>query len=134
VRYGGFGSTQVPTSAAIEFPARALARQPGWSRVATEFVEKTLTTMAHGGIRDHVGPAASTATRSMAVDRSPLREDVVTTIPSCLRAYLSATRLSDSAVQGSRTGIVALGARSQADKEPGGAHLATSRDAEPDVW
>ena len=54
VRYGGFGtSPKFPHPAALEFLiARWHDTSEGWTR---EIVEKTLTGMARGGIRDHLG-------------------------------------------------------------------------------
>ncbi|HXQ29822.1 MAG TPA: thioredoxin domain-containing protein [Gemmatimonadales bacterium] len=54
VRYGGFGTApKFPAGAAVEFLlARWFDERTDWMR---EVVEKTLTAMARGGIRDHLG-------------------------------------------------------------------------------
>src|SRR5690242_13102584 len=54
VRYGGFGTApKFPHPAAVEFLiARWHDAREDWTR---EIVEKTLTGMARGGVRDHVG-------------------------------------------------------------------------------
>src|SRR6058998_3035733 len=56
VRYGGFGSApKFPHSAAIEFLLARWHDSRGGLAWQREIVEKSLTGMARGGIRDHVG-------------------------------------------------------------------------------
>ena len=56
VRYGGFGSApKFPHSAALEFLLARWHDSRGGLAWQREIVEKTLSAMARGGIRDHVG-------------------------------------------------------------------------------
>jgi uncharacterized protein YyaL (SSP411 family) len=56
VRYGGFGTApKFPHPAAIEFMLARLSDGRGGLEWPRDIVEKTLSAMARGGIRDHVG-------------------------------------------------------------------------------
>src|SRR5437667_7194621 len=56
VRYGGFGSApKFPHPAALEFLLARWHDGKGGLAWQREIVEKTLTSMARGGVRDHVG-------------------------------------------------------------------------------
>ncbi len=88
VRYGGFGTApKFPHPAALEFLiARWHDTGEGWAR---EIVEKTLTGMARGGIRDHLGGGF----HRYAVDERwivPHFEKMAYDNAELLKAYLSA--------------------------------------------
>ena len=129
VRYGGFGSApKFPHSAAIEF---LLARWYdgkgglGWQR---EIVEKTLTGMAHGGIRDHLGGGF----HRYSVDERwivPHFEKMSYDNSELLRCYLSAYQaLGLPLCKEVATGIVDWLLEVMADKTASG--IATSQDAD----
>ncbi len=131
VRYGGFGSApKFPHPAAIEFLlARWHDSQGGlaWQR---EIVEKTLTGMARGGIRDHVGGGF----HRYSVDERwivPHFEKMSYDNSELLRAYLSAYQaLGTPLFKEVATGIVDWVLEVMADQEPGGGAFATSQDAD----
>jgi uncharacterized protein YyaL (SSP411 family) len=88
VRYGGFGTApKFPHPAALEFLiARWHDTDEGWAR---EIVEKSLTGMARGGIRDHLGGGF----HRYAVDERwivPHFEKMAYDNAELLKAYLSA--------------------------------------------
>ena len=129
VRYGGFGTApKFPHPAAIAF---LLARThdgrggPEWPR---EIVEKTLTGMARGGIRDHLGGGF----HRYSVDERwivPHFEKMSYDNSELLRAYLSAYRaLGTPLFKEVATGIVNWVLEVMADRKSGA--FATSQDAD----
>src|SRR5262249_10917145 len=129
VRYGGFGTApKFPHPAALEF---LLARSHDgkedliWQR---EIVEKTLTAMARGGIRDHVGGGF----HRYSVDERwivPHFEKMSYDNSELLRAYLSAyAAFGTPLYKEVATGIVDWVLKVMAD--PGHAAFATSQDAD----
>src|SRR6266446_4920146 len=129
VRYGGFGSApKFPHAAAIEF---LLARWhdgkggPAWQR---EIVEKTLTGMARGGVRDHLGGGF----HRYSVDERwivPHFEKMSYDNSELLRAYLSAYQAFGTPLfREVATGIVDWVLEVMTDKEHGA--FATSQDAD----
>jgi uncharacterized protein len=131
VRYGGFGSApKFPNPAAIEF---LLARwhdgrgDLAWQR---EIVEKTLTGMARGGIRDHLGGGF----HRYSVDERwivPHFEKMSYDNSELLRAYLGTYQaLGTPLFKEVATGIVDWVLEVVADTEPGGGAFATSQDAD----
>jgi len=129
VRYGGFGTApKFPHPAAIAF---LLARThdgrggPEWPR---EIVEKTLTGMARGGIRDHLGGGF----HRYSVDERwivPHFEKMSYDNSELLRAYLSAYRaLGTPLFKEVATGIVDWVLEVMADRKSGA--FATSQDAD----
>jgi len=129
VRYGGFGSApKFPHPAAIEFLlARWHDGRDGlaWQR---EIVEKTLTGMARGGVRDHLGGGF----HRYSVDERwivPHFEKMSYDNSELLRAYLSAYQaLRNPLFKEVATGIVDWVLEVMADKERGA--FATSQDAD----
>jgi len=129
VRYGGFGTApKFPHPAAIAF---LLARThdgrggPEWPR---EIVEKTLTGMARGGIRDHLGGGF----HRYSVDERwivPHFEKMSYDNSELLRAYLSAYQaLGTPLFKEVATGIVDWVLEVMADRKSGA--FATSQDAD----
>jgi uncharacterized protein YyaL (SSP411 family) len=90
VRYGGFGTApKFPHAAAIEFMLARLYDSRGGHEWPRDIVEKTLTGMARGGIRDHLGGGF----HRYAVDERwivPHFEKMSYDNSELLRAYLSA--------------------------------------------
>ena len=129
VRYGGFGSApKFPHPAAIEFMlARWHDGQGGlaWQR---EIVDKTLSGMARGGVRDHLGGGF----HRYAVDERwivPHFEKMSYDNSELLRAYLSAYQAFGTPLfKEVATGIVDWVLEVMADKEKGA--FATSQDAD----
>jgi len=129
VRYGGFGSApKFPHAAAVEFLlARWHDGQGGlaWQR---EIVEKTLTGMARGGIRDHLGGGF----HRYSVDERwivPHFEKMSYDNSELLRAYLSAYQaLGIPLFKEVATGIVDWVLDVMTDKAQ--AAFATSQDAD----
>ncbi len=131
VRYGGFGSApKFPHSAAIEFLLARWHDSRGGLAWQREIVEKTLTEMARGGIRDHVGGGF----HRYSVDERwivPHFEKMSYDNSELLRAYLSAYQaLGTPLFKEVATGIVDWVLEVMADKEPGGGAFATSQDAD----
>ena len=129
VRYGGFGTApKFPHPAAIEF---LLARThdsrgaPAWPR---DIVDKTLTGMARGGIRDHLGGGF----HRYSVDERwivPHFEKMSYDNSELLRAYLSAYQaLGTPLFKEVATGIVDWVLEVMADTQSGA--FATSQDAD----
>ena len=129
VRYGGFGTTpKFPHPAAIEFMlARASDSQgvPEWPR---DIVEKTLTGMARGGVRDHLGGGF----HRYSVDERwvvPHFEKMSYDNSELLRAYLSAYQLLGTPLYKEvATGVVDWMLAVMADRMAGS--FATSQDAD----
>ena len=130
VRYGGFGTApKFPHPAALEFLLARWHDGTGgglpWQR---EIVEKTLTGMARGGIRDHLGGGF----HRYAVDERwivPHFEKMSYDNSELLRAYLSAYQAFGMPLfKDVATGIVAWVLEVMADKERGA--FATSQDAD----
>jgi uncharacterized protein YyaL (SSP411 family) len=90
VRYGGFGTApKFPHPAAVEFLLARWHDNRGGLEWQREIVEKTLTGMARGGIRDHVGGGF----HRYSVDERwivPHFEKMTYDNSELLRAYLSA--------------------------------------------
>lgn len=123
IRYGGFGKApKFPHPAAIEF---LLARGLAWAR---DIVEKTLTGMARGGIRDHLGGGF----HRYSVDERwivPHFEKMSYDNSELLRAYLSAYQaLGTPLFKEVATGIVDWVLEVMADTDKGA--FATSQDAD----
>jgi uncharacterized protein YyaL (SSP411 family) len=138
VRYGGFGSApKFPHPAAIEFMLARLSDSggagPAWPR---DIVEKTLTGMARGGIRDHMGGGF----HRYSVDERwivPHFEKMSYDNSELLRTYLSAyQQLGTPLYKEVATGIVDWVLEVMADSTQGGGGgggrgaFATSQDAD----
>src|SRR5947208_3235946 len=127
IRYGGFGTApKFPHPAAVQFLlARWHDTRENWMR---EVVEKTLTGMAKGGIRDHVGGGF----HRYAVDERwivPHFEKMAYDNSELLHAYLSAYQTFGTPLfKEVATGIVDWVLEVMADKEHGA--FATSQDAD----
>jgi len=127
IRYGGFGSApKFPHPAACEFVlARWHDTRLDWQR---EIVEKTLTAMARGGIRDHVGGGF----HRYATDERwivPHFEKMSYDNSELLRAYLSAYQaFGTSLFREVATGTVAWVLEVLSDPETGAFY--TSQDAD----
>ena len=127
VRYGGFGtSPKFPHPAALEFLiARWHDTGLDWAR---EVVEKTLTAMARGGIRDHVGGGF----HRYAVDERwivPHFEKMAYDNAELLKAYLSAYQAWGTPLfREVATGIVDWVLEVLSDREAGA--FFTSQDAD----
>ena len=134
VRYGGFGSApKFPHPAAIEFMLARWHDGKGGLAWQREIVEKTLTGMARGGVRDHLGGGF----HRYSVDERwivPHFEKMSYDNSELLRAYLSAYQaLGIPLFKEVATGIVDWVLEVMADMEPGGAGgaaFATSQDAD----
>jgi len=136
VRYGGFGTApKFPNAAAIEFLLARWHDSRGGGGLAwqREIVEKTLTGMARGGVRDHLGGGF----HRYSVDERwivPHFEKMSYDNSELLRAYLSAYQaLGIPLFKEVATGIVDWVLEVMADKEPGGGGggaFATSQDAD----
>ena len=129
VRYGGFGSApKFPHSAAIEFLLARWHDSRGGLAWQREIVEKTLTGMARGGIRDHLGGGF----HRYSVDERwivPHFEKMSYDNSELLRAYLSAYQaFGNPLLKEVATGIVDWVLEVMADKERGA--FATSQDAD----
>ena len=129
VRYGGFGSApKFPHAAAIEFLLARMNDAKGGLAWQREIVEKTLTGMARGGIRDHLGGGF----HRYSVDERwivPHFEKMSYDNSELLRAYLSAYQgLGTPLFKEVATGIVDWVLEVMADKENGA--FATSQDAD----
>jgi len=123
--------TQVPTLGGDRVPARALARQPGWSRVATGRSSRRRSPQWRTVASAITWAAASTATRSMKRWIVPHFEKMSYDNSELLRAYLSAYQaLGTPLFKEVATGIVDWVLEVMADKEPGGGAFATSQDAD----
>jgi len=127
VRYGGFGNApKFPHPAALEFLlARWHDTHAGWPR---DIVAKTLTAMAHGGFRDHLGGGF----HRYAVDERwivPHFEKMSYDNSELLRAYLAAYQaLGDPAFRDVASGIVNWVLEILTDRTA--AAFATSQDAD----
>jgi uncharacterized protein YyaL (SSP411 family) len=135
VRYGGFGNApKFPHPAALEFLLARMADAQGgggergglqWQR---EIVEKTLTGMARGGIRDHLGGGF----HRYSVDERwivPHFEKMSYDNSELLRAYLSAYQaLGTPLYKEVATGIVDWVLQVMTDRDK--ASFATSQDAD----
>jgi uncharacterized protein YyaL (SSP411 family) len=129
VRYGGFGSApKFPHPAAVEFLLARWHDSTGGLAWQREIVEKTLTGMARGGIRDHVGGGF----HRYSVDERwivPHFEKMSYDNSELLRAYLSAYQAFGIPLfREVASGIVAWVLEMMAD-EAGGS-FATSQDAD----
>ena len=129
VRHGGFGSApKFPHSAAIEFLLARWHDGKGALAWQREIVEKTLTGMARGGIRDHLGGGF----HRYSVDERwivPHFEKMSYDNSELLRAYLSAYQAFGTPLfKEVATGIVDWVLEVMADKEH--AAFATSQDAD----
>ena len=129
VRHGGFGSApKFPHSAAIEFLLARWHDGKGTLAWQREIVEKTLTGMARGGIRDHLGGGF----HRYSVDERwivPHFEKMSYDNSELLRAYLSAYQAFGTPLfKEVATGIVDWVLEVMADKEH--AAFATSQDAD----
>src|SRR6266513_3142670 len=129
VRYGGFGSApKFPHPAALEFLLARWHDGKGGLAWQREIVEKTLTSMARGGVRDHVGGGF----HRYSVDERwivPHFEKMSYDNSELLRAYLSAYQAFGTPLYKEvATGIVTWVMEVLADTE-GGA-FATSQDAD----
>jgi len=129
VRYGGFGSApKFPHPAAIEFLLACWHDGKGGLAWQREIVDKTLTGMARGGIRDHLGGGF----HRYAVDERwivPHFEKMSYDNSELLRAYLSAYQaLGTPLFKDVATGIVDWVLDVMADKDS--AAFATSQDAD----
>ena len=129
VRYGGFGSApKFPHPAALEFLLARWHDGKGGLAWQREIIEKTLTGMARGGIRDHVGGGF----HRYAVDERwivPHFEKMSYDNSELLRAYLSAYQAFGTPLfREVATGIVDWVLEVMADKERGA--FATSQDAD----
>ena len=127
IRYGGFGTApKFPHPAACEFLlARWYDTKLDWQR---EIVEKTLTAMARGGIRDHVGGGF----HRYATDERwivPHFEKMAYDNSELLRAYLSAYQfLGTPLFREVATGVVDWVLEVLSDAERGAFY--TSQDAD----
>jgi len=127
IRYGGFGSApKFPHPAACEFLlARWHDTKLDWQR---DVVEKTLTAMARGGIRDHLGGGF----HRYATDERwivPHFEKMAYDNSELLRAYLSAYQaFSTPLFREVATGIVDWTLQVLSDKDNGAFY--TSQDAD----
>lgn len=129
VRYGGFGTApKFPHPAALEFLLARMYDAPGGLQWHREIVDKTLTGMARGGVRDHLGGGF----HRYAVDERwivPHFEKMSYDNSELLRAYLSAYQaLGTPLFKEVATGIVGWVLEVMADKEHGA--FATSQDAD----
>jgi len=129
VRYGGFGSApKFPHPAALEFLLARWHDGKGGLAWQREIVEKTLTSMARGGVRDHVGGGF----HRYSVDERwivPHFEKMSYDNSELLRAYLSAYQAFRTPLfREVATGIVNWVLEVMADKERGA--FATSQDAD----
>ena len=129
VRYGGFGSApKFPHPAALEFLLARWHDEKGGLPWQREIVEKTLTGMARGGIRDHLGGGF----HRYSVDERwivPHFEKMSYDNSELLRAYLSAYQAFGIPLfRDVATGIVDWVLEVMADKERGA--FATSQDAD----
>ena len=129
VRYGGFGTApKFPHPAALEFLLARMYDAKGGLQWQREIVEKTLTGMARGGIRDHLGGGF----HRYAVDERwivPHFEKMSYDNSELLRAYLSAYQaLGTPQFKEVATGIVDWVLEVMADRESGS--FATSQDAD----
>jgi len=129
VRYGGFGSApKFPHPAALEFLLARWHDEKGGLPWQREIVEKTLTGMARGGIRDHLGGGF----HRYSVDERwivPHFEKMSYDNSELLRAYLSAYQAFGIPLfREVATGIVDWVLEVMADKERGA--FATSQDAD----
>jgi len=129
VRYGGFGSApKFPHPAAIEFLLARWHDSRGGLAWQREIVEKTLTGMARGGIRDHLGGGF----HRYSVDERwivPHFEKMSYDNSELLRAYLSANQaLGTPLFKEVATGIVDWVLDVMADKD--NPAFATSQDAD----
>ncbi len=129
VRYGGFGSApKFPHAAAIEFLLACWHDGKGGLAWQREIVDKTLTGMARGGIRDHLGGGF----HRYAVDERwivPHFEKMSYDNSELLRAYLSAYQaLGTPLFKEVATGIVDWVFEVMTDKDNAG--FATSQDAD----
>jgi uncharacterized protein YyaL (SSP411 family) len=131
VRYGGFGSApKFPHPAAIEFLLARWHDGRGGLPWQREIVEKTLTGMARGGIRDHLGGGF----HRYSVDERwivPHFEKMSYDNSELLRAYLSGYQaLGTPLFKKVATGIVDWVLEVMADTAPEGGGFATSQDAD----
>ncbi len=129
VRYGGFGSApKFPHPAAIEFLLARWHDGKGGLAWQREIVEKTLTGMARGGIRDHLGGGF----HRYSVDERwivPHFEKMSYDNSELLRAYLSAYQAFGTPLfKEVATGIVDWVLEVIVDRE--NAAFATSQDAD----
>ncbi len=129
VRYGGFGSApKFPHPAAIEFLLARWHDGKGGLAWQREIVEKTLTGMARGGIRDHLGGGF----HRYSVDERwivPHFEKMSYDNSELLRAYLSAYQAFGTPLfKEVATGIVNWVLEVMAGKD--NAAFATSQDAD----
>jgi uncharacterized protein YyaL (SSP411 family) len=129
VRYGGFGTApKFPHPAAIEFLLARMHDSRGGLEWPREIVEKTLTGMARGGIRDHLGGGF----HRYSVDERwivPHFEKMSYDNSELLRAYLSAYQsLGTPLFKEVATGIVDWVLEVMADEKS--AAFATSQDAD----
>jgi len=129
VRYGGFGSApKFPHPAALEFLLARWHDEKGGLPWQREIVEKTLTGMARGGIRDHLGGGF----HRYSVDERwivPHFEKMSYDNSELLRAYLSAYQAFGIPLfRDVATGIADWVLEVMADKERGS--FATSQDAD----
>jgi len=129
VRYGGFGSApKFPHPAALEFLLARWHDSKGGLAWQREIVEKTLTGMARGGIRDHLGGGF----HRYSVDERwivPHFEKMSYDNSELLRAYLAGYQAFGMPLfREVATGIVDWVLEVMADKEHGA--FATSQDAD----
>jgi len=129
VRYGGFGTApKFPHSAALEFLLARWHDSRGGLAWQREIVEKTLSSMARGGIRDHVGGGF----HRYSVDERwivPHFEKMSYDNSELLRAYLSAyAAFGVPLYKEVATGIVDWVSEIMISKEE--AAFATSQDAD----
>ncbi|HKA57644.1 MAG TPA: thioredoxin domain-containing protein [Gemmatimonadales bacterium] len=129
VRYGGFGSApKFPHPAALEFLLTRMYDAQGGLQWQREIVEKTLTGMAHGGVRDHLGGGF----HRYSVDERwivPHFEKMSYDNSELLRVYLSGYQaLGTPLFKEVATGIVDWVLEVMADQEQGA--FATSQDAD----
>ncbi|HLQ57987.1 MAG TPA: thioredoxin domain-containing protein [Gemmatimonadales bacterium] len=129
VRYGGFGSApKFPHPAAIEFLLARWHDGKGGLAWQRDIVEKTLTGMAHGGIRDHLGGGF----HRYSVDERwivPHFEKMSYDNSELLRAYLSTYQAFGTPLfKEVATGIVDWVLEVMVDKDS--AAFATSQDAD----
>lgn len=129
VRYGGFGSApKFPHPAALDFFLTRMYDAQGGLQWQREIVEKTLTGMARGGIRDHVGGGF----HRYSVDERwivPHFEKMSYDNSELLRIYLSGYQaLGTPLFKEVATGIVDWVLEVMADQEKGA--FATSQDAD----
>ena len=129
VRYGGFGTApKFPHPAATEFMLGRLYDSSGGLEWPRDIVEKTLTGMARGGIRDHLGGGF----HRYSVDERwivPHFEKMSYDNSELLRAYLSAyQQMGTPLYKEVATGIVDWMLEVMADPAQGS--FATSQDAD----